>query len=170
MEFGPLARITRHGEMVTQAAIRPSAWAANPAAARVFLQATHAARRTRKAGGDVCGESENGRRPFCGLGPFALRLAENCRVTAIDSDQPAIDALARAAQSSSGLKPVTARRRDLFRGPLSALELSGFDAIVFDPPRQGAEAQAREIAKSEMPKRDGGVLQRGDISRVIRVS
>ena len=29
-----------------------------------------------------------------------------------------------------------------------ASELKNFDAVVFDPPRQGAEAQAREIAKS----------------------
>ena len=27
-------------------------------------------------------------------------------------------------------------------------ELKAFDAVVFDPPRQGAEAQARELAKS----------------------
>jgi 23S rRNA (uracil1939-C5)-methyltransferase len=32
-----------------------------------------------------------------------------------------------------------------------AAELKIFDAVVFDPPRQGAEAQAREIAKSKVP-------------------
>ncbi len=87
---------------------------------------------------------------FCGIGPFALRLAETCRVTAIDSDQAAIDALARAAAVDA--RPETGRRADgaiCFAARLSALELSGFDAIVFDPPRQGAEAQAREIAKSK---------------------
>jgi 23S rRNA (uracil1939-C5)-methyltransferase len=31
-----------------------------------------------------------------------------------------------------------------------ASELNNFDAIVFDPPRQGAEAQAREIVKSKV--------------------
>ena len=30
-------------------------------------------------------------------------------------------------------------------------ELKPFDAVVFDPPRQGAEAQARELAKSAVP-------------------
>jgi 23S rRNA (uracil1939-C5)-methyltransferase len=29
-----------------------------------------------------------------------------------------------------------------------ASELKAFDAVVFDPPRQGAQAQARELAKS----------------------
>ena len=49
-----------------------------------------------------------------------------------------------------GLKPVEAVRRDLFRRPFVAAELSRLDAVVFDPPRQGAEAQARELAKSRV--------------------
>ena len=44
-----------------------------------------------------------------------------------------------------------AQARDLFRRPFMAAELKGFDAVVFDPPRQGAEAQARELAKSTVP-------------------
>jgi 23S rRNA (uracil1939-C5)-methyltransferase len=32
-----------------------------------------------------------------------------------------------------------------------ASELKNFDAVVFDPPRQGAEAQARELGKSTVP-------------------
>jgi 23S rRNA (uracil1939-C5)-methyltransferase len=87
---------------------------------------------------------------FCGIGPFTLRLAESMRVAAIDSDQPAIDALSRAAQATPGLKQVSALKRDLLRLPMSATELAPFDLIVFDPPRQGAEAQAREIAKSKL--------------------
>ena len=31
------------------------------------------------------------------------------------------------------------------------MELAGIEAVVFDPPRQGAEAQARELAKSRVP-------------------
>ena len=31
------------------------------------------------------------------------------------------------------------------------MELAGIEAVVFDPPRQGAEAQARELAKSGVP-------------------
>ena len=44
-----------------------------------------------------------------------------------------------------------AAARDLFRRPFMAAELKAFDAVVFDPPRQGAEAQARELAKSKVP-------------------
>ena len=86
---------------------------------------------------------------FCGIGTFALRLAETARVTAADSDAAAIKAL--KAARGDGLKPVEAAARDLFRRPLMASELKGFDAVVFDPPRQGAEAQARELAKSNVP-------------------
>jgi 23S rRNA (uracil1939-C5)-methyltransferase len=87
---------------------------------------------------------------FCGIGPFALRLAEHAAVAAFDCDPAAVAALGRAA-AASGLKPVTAVARDLFRRPLVASELKEFRAVVFDPPRQGAQAQARELARSDVP-------------------
>jgi 23S rRNA (uracil1939-C5)-methyltransferase len=52
---------------------------------------------------------------------------------------------------ASGLKPVETQTRDLFRNPFMSSELKVFDAVLFDPPRQGAEAQARELAKSTVP-------------------
>ncbi|MGA9951092.1 MAG: RNA methyltransferase, partial [Xanthobacteraceae bacterium] len=51
----------------------------------------------------------------------------------------------------TGLKPITTARRDLFKNPFLAAELNRFDAVVFDPPRQGAQAQSREIAASRVP-------------------
>ena len=87
---------------------------------------------------------------FAGVGPFALRLAERAKVIAADNDEGAIAAL-RAAAKAPGLKPVTAERRDLFRRPFVAPELARVDAVVFDPPRQGAEAQARALAASKVP-------------------
>src|SRR5439155_1719218 len=77
-----------------------------------------------------------------GFGPFALRLAESRRVLAIDSDAEAIAALNRGAATTKGLKPISAQVRDLFRRALVANELAGFAAVVFDPPRQGAQSQA----------------------------
>jgi 23S rRNA (uracil1939-C5)-methyltransferase len=88
---------------------------------------------------------------FCGVGPFALRLAENARVSAVDQDPAAIASLRHAARSTAGLKPIEAHERDLFRRPWTAAEFRNFDAVVFDPPRQGAEAQARELAGSAVP-------------------
>jgi 23S rRNA (uracil1939-C5)-methyltransferase len=85
---------------------------------------------------------------FCGVGPFALRLAERARITAADNDEAAIAALQRAATGAQGLKPIEALGRDLFRRPFVPVELKRFDAVVFDPPRQGAEAQAHALAGS----------------------
>lgn len=85
---------------------------------------------------------------FCGIGPFALRIAEHVKVQAFDSDRPAIAALQSAIRKAEGLKPVTAVVRDLMKEPLVSGELNDFDTVVFDPPRAGAEAQAKQLAKS----------------------
>lgn len=85
---------------------------------------------------------------FSGVGVFTLRLAARMQVYAADSDKASIAALADAVRRTSGLKPIDAKVRDLFREPLMARELKDFDAVVFDPPRAGAEAQARQLAKS----------------------
>ncbi len=87
---------------------------------------------------------------FCGAGPFTLRLARAAAVTAFDLDRGAVAALDQARRRATGLKPVTATARDLFRNPLRADELEGIGAVVFDPPRQGAEAQCRQIARSRV--------------------
>jgi 23S rRNA (uracil1939-C5)-methyltransferase len=88
---------------------------------------------------------------FCGVGPFALRLAERARVLAADSDAVAVAALREAVKTTSGLKPIAAEARDLFRRPFVPQEFKNIDAVVFDPPRQGAEAQARQLAGSKVP-------------------
>ncbi len=87
---------------------------------------------------------------FSGCGTFALPLARAATVFAVDSDRASIDALLKAAAAAQGggLNPLKAETRDLFTRPMTARELKGFDAIIFDPPRAGAAAQAREIAAS----------------------
>lgn len=85
---------------------------------------------------------------FCGAGTFALPLARVAPVLAADGDKAAITCLMRAARHASGLKPIEAKVRDLFREPLSAKELAPFDTIVFDPPHAGAKAQAEALANS----------------------
>jgi 23S rRNA (uracil1939-C5)-methyltransferase len=53
---------------------------------------------------------------------------------------------------AKGLKPVTTRKRDLFRNPLAPIELNAFGAVVFDPPAAGAKAQAEALAASKVAK------------------
>jgi len=88
---------------------------------------------------------------FCGAGPFALRLAERHAVLASDSDAAALAALEGALRTAPGLKPVRIERRDLFDRPFMADEMTDCMAAVFDPPRAGAEVQARELAASAVP-------------------
>ena len=153
-EAHSLARITRHGELVVQRAeptirIGRAVVALPPGA---FLQATAAGEATLAQ--LVAGHCEGAKHIadlFAGVGPFALRFAERARVIAADNDDGAVAALRRAAAGTRGLKPIEAERRDLFRRPFMSREFSALDAVVFDPPRQGAEAQARELAKSSVP-------------------
>jgi 23S rRNA (uracil1939-C5)-methyltransferase len=116
-----------------------------------FLQATTAGEETLGAlVVAACGRAKHIADLFCGVGPFALRLAEKTGVTAFDSDASAVAALKTAAARTARLKPVKAERRDLFRRPLVVQELRDFDTIVFDPPRQGAQAQALQLAASKV--------------------
>lgn len=89
---------------------------------------------------------------FSGVGTFALRIARKASVFAVESDEKAIKALDQGARMTQGLKPVSIERRDLFRRPLMTSEFKSFDAVVFDPPRAGAEAQCLELAKSQVKK------------------
>jgi 23S rRNA (uracil1939-C5)-methyltransferase len=87
---------------------------------------------------------------FAGLGTFALRLKDTAQVTAIEADAAAVAAMKAAADSLAGGKTLTAITRDLYRAPFTPHEMKGIDAIVFDPPRAGAEAQALQIARSKV--------------------
>jgi 23S rRNA (uracil1939-C5)-methyltransferase len=149
-----LARLTRHGELVAQRGVPTIAMGrarlALPPGS--FLQATELGEATlARLVASHIDDAKTVADLFCGVGPFALRLAERSRISAFDADAAAIAALRQAANMTSGLKPIEAETRDLFRRPLVTAELKRFAAVVFDPPRQGAEAQARELAKSAVP-------------------
>jgi 23S rRNA (uracil1939-C5)-methyltransferase len=87
---------------------------------------------------------------FSGLGTFALPLAAQAKVHAVEEEAAMTTALAAAARSAKGLKPLATETRDLFKRPLTPLELGAFDAVVLDPPRAGAEAQVKALAASKV--------------------
>jgi 23S rRNA (uracil1939-C5)-methyltransferase len=118
-----------------------------------FLQPTH-------EGEQILQDAVSGALPgasrvvdlFAGCGTFTFGLARRRRVHAVDSDAAALEALKTAARKAQKLKPVTVETRDLFSQPLQPLELKSFDAAVVNPPRAGASAQAKAIAKSVLER------------------
>ena len=106
---------------------------------------------------------------FCGIGTFTLPLARKARVLASDGDKAALAALGQAAARAQDLKPIETKHRDLFREPLSAQELRGYDAVVFDPPRAGAKVQADKLVRSTVPLLVAVSCDPGTLARDLRV-
>jgi len=149
-----LARLTLNGESIAQRSAPALAFAGvevcPPPGA--FVQAVAAAESA--IAEEVAAATAKARRVadlFCGLGTLTFRLARGAAVMACDSDRAAVEALRSAARHAKGLKPIEVKLRDLMREPLSPRELEGFDAVVFDPPRAGATAQAGALARSRVP-------------------
>ena len=67
---------------------------------------------------------------FAGCGTFALPLARDAEVHAVEGDAAMTEALDRGWRHATGLKKVTTEARDLFRRPLLPDEMSKADALV----------------------------------------
>jgi 23S rRNA (uracil1939-C5)-methyltransferase len=171
-----IARLSNHGETILERRapeVRMGSARVRPPAGG-FLQATLEGERIlgELAVGAVAGAGRVADL-FSGAGAFALRLAVEHEVHAVEFDRPALAALAQAAGATPGLRAISCEARDLFRRPLSRDELRRFDAVVFDPPRAGAPAQSQELAASGVQRivavscnattfaRDIGILQAG---------
>jgi 23S rRNA (uracil1939-C5)-methyltransferase len=119
-----------------------------------FLQASRAGEAALIAAvTDAVGAARRAADLFAGAGTFALSLAADParRVLAVDGDSEAMGAVARAAGLAGIGGRVATAARDLSRMPLSTAELDAFEAVIFDPPRAGARAQAEALAASAVP-------------------
>ncbi|MBB4040222.1 23S rRNA (uracil1939-C5)-methyltransferase [Microvirga flocculans] len=181
-----LSRLSIHGDVIVErcppAILMGRASVVPPAGS--FLQATQ--RGEEVLSGLVTQACVKARRVadlFAGSGPFSLRLAETSEVHAVEFDKGSMTALDKAFRATPGLRRITTEARDLFRRPLLTPELNAFDAVVLDPPRAGAEAQAKQLATSKVPlvvsvscdpatfARDAAILMAGGyrLERVIPV-
>ncbi len=114
-----------------------------------FLQATQDGEQALlSAVTDAVGDAGRIADLFAGCGTFALPLAEQADILAVEGEEPMIEALLEGWRKASGLHRVEGVARDLFRRPLLPDEFKGIDAVVIDPPRAGALAQITELAKS----------------------
>ena len=167
-----VARLTLGGEVVMQRAA-PSltlsgAHIVPPPGA--FLQASGAAEQILvELVSEGLGRAKRVADLFAGLGPFTLALAKGAAVDAFEQDADALAALAVAARATPKLKPVRVHMRDLFRTPLTAKELAAYDAVVLDPPRAGARAQATELAASSVAKIVAVSCNPGTLARDLRI-
>ncbi|MBL8697513.1 MAG: class I SAM-dependent RNA methyltransferase [Alphaproteobacteria bacterium] len=89
---------------------------------------------------------------YAGCGTLSLPIAARAQVQAIDTAADALAALDVAARRSGRGPRVKTVLRDLTRRPLVEDELRGLDAVVFDPPREGAREQAASLARSDVPR------------------
>ncbi|MBY0259269.1 RNA methyltransferase [Methylobacterium sp.] len=164
-----LARLSLHGEVLVERrapAITTSGLRLVPPAGG-FLQAT-AAGEAVLAEAVVAALDKKTKRVvdlFSGSGPFTLAMARTRDVHAVEGEAAALASLDRAVRAVPGLRQVTTERRDLFRRPLLPLELETYDAVVFDPPRAGAGAQATRIAESKVPLVIGVACDVGTFAR-----
>jgi 23S rRNA (uracil1939-C5)-methyltransferase len=151
----PMIRIGRAGVALPSGAFLQAVAAAEEAMATFVLEALAGARSV----ADL----------YCGVGAFALRLAERASVAAYDVAAPAIAALRSAQGAAGGLKPIAAEARDLVRRPALAAELSRLDAAVIDPPRAGAAEQHRELARSSIARVAGVSCNPATFARDARI-
>jgi 23S rRNA (uracil1939-C5)-methyltransferase len=87
---------------------------------------------------------------FAGLGTFTLGLRGERSITAVEGARAAALALLMAANRAQ--RGVKVEHRDLYRRPLTMDELAAYDAVILDPPRAGAEEQAKALASSRVPR------------------
>jgi 23S rRNA (uracil1939-C5)-methyltransferase len=119
-----------------------------------FLQATAEAEQAiRAAVADAIGDARRVADLFAGCGTFGLPLAAAGRtVAAYDADPALLEASVHAARDAGCGARFRAVGRDLERAPLAGRELAPYDAVILDPPRAGARAQAAALAAAPVAR------------------
>lgn len=88
---------------------------------------------------------------YAGCGTYSFAVAEQAKVFAVEGSSAMADTINRTAVLHSMAGRVSAIARDLVKQPVLPKELDRYDTIVINPPRNGAKAQAEQIAKSKVP-------------------
>ena len=89
---------------------------------------------------------------YCGIGTYTFPLSKYTIVHSIEGSQRMIDILNKNIGNNNLFSKITAECKNLVSAPLLKDELNEYDGIVINPPRNGALAQCKQIAKSGVKK------------------
>lgn len=90
---------------------------------------------------------------YSGCGTYSFPLQQNGhRVVAYEGHPDLVAAMHNAIRRYGLEAQMNVSARDLFAAPIASVELKHTDAVVINPPRNGAETQAKELAKSDVRK------------------
>jgi 23S rRNA (uracil1939-C5)-methyltransferase len=89
---------------------------------------------------------------FCGIGTYSFCLSKIAHVHAVEMDADMVRGLKSMITLHGLPQRMSAEQRDLFKTPMTAKDLTRFNAVIINPPRPGAKTQVEEIAKSQIKK------------------
>lgn len=88
---------------------------------------------------------------YAGCGTYSFRLLTHSKMEAFEGSQAMVDAMKHTISQYSLGGRLQITKRDLFQRPLLPQELQRFDAVIINPPRNGASPQIQMLAKSTVP-------------------
>lgn len=88
---------------------------------------------------------------YAGCGTYSFPMTAYASVNAVEGSALMIDAMEQAIVENRLEKKMTVTQRDIFKKPLLAKQLAAYDAVVINPPRNGAETQIAQLAQSKTP-------------------
>ena len=89
---------------------------------------------------------------YCGIGTYTFPLSDFSNIYSIEGNQNMIDILNKNIKKHNLKNKIKAKCQNLITQPLLKNELNNYNVIVINPPRNGAQIQCKEIAKSNVKK------------------
>jgi 23S rRNA (uracil1939-C5)-methyltransferase len=88
---------------------------------------------------------------YSGFGVYSFALYNlKASFSCFEGSQSMVDVIKSNAKNLQLSQKIQAQCRDLYGDPLTAKELAEFDNAIINPPRNGAEPQIKNIAKSKI--------------------
>lgn len=90
---------------------------------------------------------------YSGFGAYSFGICDLTKsILAIEGDEKMTQLITKNAATNNLNHKISAKTCDLFNFPITHHELNKFDIAIINPPRNGAETQVKEIAKSKIKK------------------